>query len=361
MSGVKKLRICGMSDVGKTRSENQDAFLIGNTVERTGLVSIELDMNSYALQEQGFLIAVADGMGGMSSGDLASTLGLNIISKTYYSRTYANAGKDEITESLKQAFSNAHQKLTETSRKKAELRNMGTTIVGLNIHNDRFYRYHAGDSRLYRFRDGELIQVSRDHSLVQMLVDSGKLNQEDADSFSRRHEITNSVGAGAACKPEIELMKKDDVKPGDLFLLCSDGLSNELDKPVTPKEFEALNQLLAQSAIKEKEFDKVIRELCSGDFYDRVTPVLEGIDSALQSGSTKKKLEQICKSIHQIHSNWQAWHQVLSIFLINIEHNPIAKILETSVCLEEKTRTLIKHANDRISKDNVTAVLVEAL
>lgn len=361
MNDVKKLRICGMSDTGKTRSENQDAFLIGNTVERPGFISMELDMNSFAFQEQGFLIAVADGMGGMSSGDLASTLGLNVFGKTYYSRTYPKAGQEEIKDSLKHAFAEAHLELTKASRKNAELRNMGTTIIGLNVHQGRFYRYHAGDSRLYRFRDGELIQISKDHSLVQMLVDSGKLSQDDAGNFSRRHEITNSVGAGAECKPEIELMKKDDVRPGDLLLLCSDGLSNELDMPETPKAYEALNQLLAQSAIKEKEFDKVVRELCTGDFYDRLTPVLEGIDSALQSGSTKKKLEQICKSMHQIHSNWQAWHQVLSIFLINIEHNPISNILESSAGLEEKTRTLIKTANDRMSKDNVTAVLVEVL
>lgn len=361
MSPIEKIRICGISDTGKTRSENQDAFLIGNTIERTGTVSIELDMKSHALREQGFLIAVADGMGGMSSGDVASTLGLEIFTRTYYSRSNAGAEKGDVIETMKTSFSEAHRVLMETSQQNEVLRNMGTTIVGLNIHNGNFYRYHAGDSRLYRFRDEELVQLTKDHSLVQLLVDSGKLNEDEAMNFSRRHEITNSVGAGTTCEPEIALMKPGDARPGDIFLLCSDGLSNELDRPEMPKEYEALGQLLAQSAIKEREFDKVIRELCLGDFYDTLASTLEGIDSALKSGSAQKKLENICKSMHQIHSNWQAWHQVLSIFLGNIEQNMLTEIMARSSNLIDKTRELINAANDLESKDNVTAVLIEII
>ncbi len=361
MSDIQSLNICGISDVGRTRTRNEDAFLVGNIVERTGFVSLGLDMKSFSIKEQGFLVAVADGMGGMGGGDVASVLGLGAFSRHYYSRTYPEASPDEVMESIKLSALEAHRTVSETSKKNPGKGNMGTTLVGMTVINGRFYSFNVGDSRLYRFRNGSLKQISKDHSLVQMLIDSGKLSEEEAENFSRKNEITNSIGAGTTCKPEIKLLDPGETMPGDVFLLCSDGLSNMLDIIEMPLEYDALSQLFVQSGAKEKELGAVKKQLCTGEYFDRLISVLEGIDTALSTESSRKVLLEVCESVSRIQAKWQGWQQLLSIFLAEKEQNPIEEIMKQPIDLDNQAKILIDAANDRKSKDNVTAVLMELI
>ncbi len=363
MGDIREIHICGYSDVGRTRTRNEDAFLVGNIIERKGLVNVDISMDSTSVQEQGILIAVADGMGGMGSGDVASILGLQAFSNHYYGNISPDASEEDVNELLRQSILHAHQLISEASASKEDGSRMGTTLVGLNVIKGGICRYHAGDSRLYRYRAKELRQITKDHSFVQMLVDSGKLSEDEAESHSRKNEITNSLGGGSTCKPEIVRLTEKDARAGDIFLLCSDGLSNMLDHNETEPEFDALSQLLIQAESKEKDLESIKKNLCAGQLYEQLEPVLEGIDRAFSEKENhdpyQKRFDDVCKSISQIHSNWQGWRELLAIFLAEKEKNPISEILDSPLGLDEKTMALIDAANQRKARDNVTVILVE--
>lgn len=378
MKDIKNVRICGLSDVGQSRSRNEDAFLIGNVVERTGFVSMGFDLKSLAGNEQGFLVAAADGMGGLSGGDVASRLALNIFSRHYYARTYLNTPADQVMETIRDSILAAHRILQEASSQKPEYRNMGTTLVGLNIVGGKFFRFHAGDSRLYRLRNSRLQQITKDHSLVQILLDTGKLKPDQVEGFARKNEITNTLGAGTACRPEIVQML--DVASGDLLILCSDGLFNMLDFFETPPKYKMLMQLLDQIKSREGELvqcsDKLFNEL-EGlkarlgpqtelplqpvknvpqiDGYDETQEyIISDLDTELPPLPSETGFE-----LNHFLSYLQGWQQKLELFLSEEQKNPLTEILNQPIDLEEKTHLLIKRANERTSKDNVTVVMIE--
>jgi len=352
MSNIEKIHICGISDVGKKRSRNEDAFLIGNIVERTSVVSLSLDMDSLSIQEQGLLIAVADGMGGMGGGHIASTLGLYAFSRHYYSDTYPKLSANQVMEIIKTSVLAAHQKISEEAEKNPLLMNMGTTVVGLNIFKNHFFRFHAGDSRLYHFHNNMLQQITRDHSLVQVLLDAGKLEKDEIKNFSRKNEIINSVGAGIDCHPEIAMLNREEVQSGDIFLLCSDGVSNMLDHSEVPEELAEIKHSLEQLRAKESGVEKIKDQWCMGEEQES-EPVIS------KSDNLKKKAADICNGISRFYDNWQGGEKKLTSFLSSKEVNPIQEVLRQPLCIEDKARFLIQLANDRNADDNLTVVLVE--
>jgi len=353
MSNIKKINICGISDVGKKRSRNEDAFLIGNIVERTGIVSLSLEMNSLSIQEQGLLTAVADGMGGMGGGHIASTLGLYAFSRHYYSDTYSKLSANQVMEIIKASVMKSHKTISEGSEKNPLLMNMGTTLVGLNIFKGHFFRFHAGDSRLYHFQNGILKQITRDHSLVQLLLDAGKLKKEDVEKFSRKNEIINSVGAGIDCHPEIAMLNTEDVHPGDIFLLCSDGFSNMLDHSELPEELAKLKDSLKHLKEKESGVEKIKDQWCPGE------DLLSDSDIISRPDNLQKKYSDICNGISRFYDSLKGGEKKLSSFLSGKEMNPIEEILKQPLCIEDKARFLIQSANDRDADDNLTVVLME--
>jgi serine/threonine protein phosphatase PrpC len=185
-----------VSEVGSVRKLNEDAAL-----DRPDLG----------------LWVVADGMGGHDSGDYASRLIVDLLSDIPPPSS-AGALLSEARHRIEQA--------NRTLRDMAEERGPGTiiasTVVALLVHGEHFACLWAGDSRLYRLRDGEMLQVSHDHSHVQELVDIGVLSAAEADSHPQANVVTRAVGAD----DELALDKKHDrLQAGDIFLLCSDGLT----------------------------------------------------------------------------------------------------------------------------------------
>jgi serine/threonine protein phosphatase Stp1 len=184
------------SDVGLRRKVNEDSVMV-----RT---------------ERG-LWAVADGMGGHEAGDVASakvTDALQALPIVY--------SLDELTEAAITALKAVNGELIELARSVDSERTIGSTVVGLAIADDEFRCFWAGDSRAYRVRGGKIERVSRDHSLVQDLVDAGMLSAEDAEGHPNANVITRAVGVVAELKVEAV---SGDVRPGDQFLLASDGLT----------------------------------------------------------------------------------------------------------------------------------------
>ena len=208
-----KLRITAVSDKGCVRENNEDMVLIGKKLLR--------DDRLQGAVEPGpgnpvFIVAVADGMGGANAGEVASSMVLEMVRDGIYGLT---AGLDDtgLKTSISTICRNIHQNVIKEGLNDSAKRGMGTTLVGLLYYEGRLMLINAGDSRLYRFRNGTLMQVSSDHSLRELTRDS------EAPS----NVIVNSFGGGSAFYVDVEPAGKKALD-GDIFLLCSDGVSDML-------------------------------------------------------------------------------------------------------------------------------------
>lgn len=191
-------RSFGLSDVGLVRQRNEDAFL-----DRPDLG----------------LWAVADGMGGHDAGDEASAAIVAALE-----RIAPPADLEDFVDEVKKQLTLVDRDLRTRAASLGPLATVASTAVALLVYGGDFACVWAGDSRLYLLRDGELRQVSTDHSRVQELIDSGLLSPEDAAAHPEAHVVTQAIGGGLlAFGTRVGI-----VRPGDVFLLCSDGLTNVL-------------------------------------------------------------------------------------------------------------------------------------
>ncbi len=199
---------CAITDKG-IRPHNEDAFMIHKTVLTEGMTEI----NAAAP----FLAAVCDGVSGEQSGELASSMCLNLLKDVSFS------SRLNMTEILTEI----HHTLAAHGRQHAEDFNMQTTLCGIGIdENDRLHTINVGDSRLYRYRSGCLTQLSRDQSLVQMLFDEGTITKEEKQNHIHRNIIFPVLGNLSAI-PQLDVRcSEETVDYGDILLLCSDGLSD---------------------------------------------------------------------------------------------------------------------------------------
>jgi len=225
----------GRTDAGRVRRRNEDSFVLDPPI-----------------------FAVADGMGGAQAGEVASRLAAAAF------REYHDADRLEPAERVEAIIQEANRRIYERARTDAEASGMGTTVTAAILTNGRVSIGHVGDSRAYRIRNGELAQLTEDHSLVADLMRSGRLTPEEADAHPQRSVITRALGTDA----EVDVDKVTvDVEPGDLFLLCSDGLTT-----MVPEE-EILR--IAQEAGTLDEIARgLVRAANSGGGEDNITVVL---------------------------------------------------------------------------------------
>ena len=163
------------------------------------------------------LWAVADGMGGHDAGEVASAMVVEALQALPPSNDL-----DETVSAAVEALEGVNQELIRLARTQSSDRTIGTTIVGLTIANGAYRCFWAGDSRAYRLRDGQIARISRDHSLVQDLIDAGMLTPEEAERHENANVITRAVGVAEDIRVEVV---SGDVLPGDQFVLASDGLT----------------------------------------------------------------------------------------------------------------------------------------
>lgn len=197
------MKIYSITDPGRVRSSNQDAFFAGELIP-----------------DAAFAI-VCDGMGGANAGNVASETAVKVITD-YILRSYrAKMDSFDIEKMLKNAIVSANIDVYDMSLKDATLSGMGTTVVAALIHNDEAVIAHVGDSRAYLV-DDSLQQLTRDHSVVQSLVESGKITPEDAKVHPRKNVITRALGAEEnVVVDSMQLVLKE----GQTLLLCTDGLT----------------------------------------------------------------------------------------------------------------------------------------
>ena len=233
-----------VSHVGKIRSNNQDSGYAGR-----------------------HLFVVADGMGGHAGGDVASAIATKRVAEA--DTEYAAA--EDAEQALRSAMIAANSLLAETVFEHSELTGMGTTVSGILRVGDRVALAHIGDSRIYRFRDGELEQVTADHTFVQRLVDSGRITAEEAAVHPRRSVLMRVLGDVDAA-PEIDT-KILDTRPGDRWLLCSDGLSSYVSE-------ERITAILGGVCSPQDAADRMVKESLDHGAPDNVTVVIADIDGA---------------------------------------------------------------------------------
>jgi serine/threonine protein phosphatase PrpC len=200
-----------LSDTGRVRENNEDSH--GHVVPEEEAV----------LNDKGALFVVADGMGGHRGGEIASGLAVKTISTGYY----ASEDSDPV-KALVASFETANTSILDEAAANATLFGMGTTCTTVVIRKGRAYVAHVGDSRAYLYRDGEIKQITQDHSLVAEMVRSGIISEEDARTHPKRHVITRSMGVQESVVADT-LEGALDVETGDTFLLCSDGLTSYAD------------------------------------------------------------------------------------------------------------------------------------
>lgn len=176
------------------------------------------------------LWAVADGMGGHEAGEVASAMVVEALSSLPTADDI-----DDLAGAAVDALRAVNRRLIELAATEGGGRTIGTTVVGLILAGGYFRCFWAGDSRAYRLRDGVLSRISRDHSLVQQLVDSGMLRAEEAEGHENSNVVTRAVGVSADI--EVDTVGGD-AAPGDLFLLASDGLTRVVDDVEIAAELE---------------------------------------------------------------------------------------------------------------------------
>ena len=179
------------------------------------------------------LIAVADGMGGHAGGEVASAIAIRELSKLIPISQSIHIDADSIEDLLAQAMVDIDLEIARVANDEPELRGMGTTLTALLLHEDRIALMHIGDSRAYRLRDGELEQLSLDHTVLQELIDTGKLTIAEANDHPQRSLLTQVLMGSGNLDPVLVVYER---KAVDRYLLCSDGLSSVLSN----KEIKSL-------------------------------------------------------------------------------------------------------------------------
>ena len=212
-----KFKAYGVSDVGRVRKLNEDSFLARDDL---------------------MLYLVADGMGGHAAGDVASSKSIELI-KAFIERT---AKDNDITwpfemnlalapeaNKLVAAVQIANKKIYEMSSSNPEFKGMGTTVAGLFIADAKGYIVHVGDSRVYLMRSGKLKQITEDHSWVNEQLKKNVITEDEARNHRWKNVITRALGSEKEVKVDL---REEDIVSGDIFLICSDGLSGMVEREI---------------------------------------------------------------------------------------------------------------------------------
>jgi len=242
-----KLRVGHLSIVGK-RDNNEDACYVDP-------------------QKRFFL--VADGMGGQSAGERASSLAMEIVPQKLQLMDFNRATADQAIKAIDDSVNQANYEIMALGELDAKLKNMGTTIVFLIQVAGTMYAGGVGDSRVYLLRDGKLEQLTTDHSLTQALLDAGTLTPEEAAN----HRFKNVLYRFLGCKEGGQGTTPTQVQPrvGDKFLLCSDGVTGGADD-------EVIARIMSEGTDPQKTAEAIVQAATDGGSKDNITGVVVFID-----------------------------------------------------------------------------------
>ncbi len=249
-----QLVACGITDVGVKRDRNEDAFLINDDLR---------------------LYVVADGMGGHAGGEVASALAVNTVDEVLAATDIdvapgdAHDPVDALRQRVALSVRKAGERILAWAASHPEFRGMGTTAVVLLIQGANAFIAHIGDSRLYAVRDGVIEQVTEDHSLVAQSIREGLMTAEQARTHRMRNVITKALGFEHGAEPDITVRA---LRRGDIFLLCTDGLSGKVE------DAELCDHLLRYDP--QEAARQLVGLACARGGEDNITAIIVHVDDA---------------------------------------------------------------------------------
>jgi PPM family protein phosphatase len=261
-----------LSQAGKARHNNQDRYFVGQLgrMFETVLSNVPKPLLPMRVEERGYGMLVADGMGGEAAGEVASSMAVNlllnfVISAGKWGRRIDKQEAREIVQRARQFMAQVHDALLKKGEAEPRLAGMGTTLTVAYSFGDELVIAHVGDSRAYLFRQSKIYQLTRDHTLVQQLVDAGYLSPKEAARHHFRHTLTNVLGGrSGSVKTDIEHFRLEDQ---DRLLLCSNGLTEMLDAA-------AISRVLGSTPDVNAACSRLIELALDAGSSDDITAVL---------------------------------------------------------------------------------------
>lgn len=245
------------SDTGKKYKHNEDRFVLPEVNEKYGIKKIDAD-------NFGWLFCLCDGMGGANSGEIAAELSAGWIFKEYYS---AEQIPIQPLDFINKIIIETNQKIFKLASEYEQYEGMGCTLIAALFLKEKLYIASLGDSRMYVFRNGQLEQLTEDQSEVWELYKKGAISKDDIRNYPRNHIITGAIGV----KKELTVTDINNynfnIKPEDLFLICSDGLTDMIS------EKEITNILIEEKDIKVKA-NSLIKAANNAGGKDNITVIL---------------------------------------------------------------------------------------
>ena len=276
-----RVKLFARTDVGQVREHNEDNFLVGDLTRRSrGLLEAN---RATAIGPQGAVFAVCDGMGGAAAGEIASQLAVDII----YERLVDGLGdsqshsqrpikRDDLARRLVRSVETAGLRIFHEAKADRSRRGMGTTVTAAALVDDVLFFAQVGDSRGYILRGETLVQVTRDQSLVNQLIEAGQLTEEEAETFEHNNIILQALGTSDTVQVDLTYVE---LRKGDILLLCSDGLSGMV-------RFDEIRELL-KSSVEPLDICKGLTERANmAGGHDNITVIVVQFD-----GHTLKALD----------------------------------------------------------------------
>jgi len=266
--GPVHVRVFARTDVGQVREHNEDNFLVADMTRRTrGLLEAN---RSADVGIHGSLFAVCDGMGGAAAGEIASQLAVDIIYEKMLEGLEPTVviERDELARRLVRAVEAAGLRIFQEAKVDRTRRGMGTTVTAAALVDDHMFLAQVGDSRGYILRGDQLIQVTRDQSLVNQLIEAGQLTEEEAETFEHNNIILQALGTADSVQVDLTYV---DLRQGDQLLLCSDGLSGMI-------RYEEIREVL-RNCTEPLEACKALTERANqAGGHDNITVIIAQFD-----------------------------------------------------------------------------------
>jgi serine/threonine protein phosphatase PrpC len=246
-----QVNVFGKTDLGQTRDHNEDTFIVADlTRDKASLLP---EVRQHRIGDRGSLFMVADGMGGAAAGELASAMAADLVHSHLASAWIDDPDNslEQFAVRLKEALDIANRRIHSYAGQRPEVKGMGTTATAAGVLGTSLIMAQVGDSRAYLIRNGDAVQLTRDQSLTQRLVEAGEMTEEEAERSARRNIILQALGPEPNVIVELTVQE---LRENDALVLCSDGLTgnvrgDEIAKVVTahPEPADACSELIAMA------------------------------------------------------------------------------------------------------------------
>ena len=255
--------VFGRSECGPVRAANEDHILLGRFIKNRGGLGMQLARDDDFLERYGMLFAVADGVGGSRGGHTASCMALETFQAQYYGATRDTRSLEAVGDALRDAGTRANTTLLQLAANRPDLAGLGCTLAGVCLTPDGYWVFHAGDSRVYRYRNGALKQLTEDDSLTGIAVAAGYMTHRDAEQSEARNAITNCVGSGSF---RLTLRREPALQPGDWTIICSDGLHGAV-------KYDECEAIISASPSAKQAGMKLVDEAIERGGHDNVSVI----------------------------------------------------------------------------------------